>query len=203
MPGTNHFDAIELTFTKRSADMRAIVIDGMKRTGNIEQRYLFTTHFDQLGLAGRNFISFGNFHKLWHTKLLMFTFTEPAPPYQCSCAFDVAVRVGGLIECESAIDMRPNPTFLDSTHDFARPTRDLLAFAPHMTQVQCRTHPCFDSSARADETLGVCARAFKTRSFPRMPEAEACGHSEHSHAPGCAQGAIASLPTRSAQRIDN
>jgi hypothetical protein len=38
----------------------------MKRAGNIEERYFLAPGFDQFGLTGSNFISFGDFYKLWH-----------------------------------------------------------------------------------------------------------------------------------------
>ena len=66
MPGTCHLNAINLAFTQWTADMCTVVIDGVKRTGDVEERYFFTANVDQPGLAGRNFICFGNFYELWH-----------------------------------------------------------------------------------------------------------------------------------------
>src|SRR5205807_1127251 len=49
--------------------------------------------------------------------------------------FQIAMRCGDLIERKSAIDVRSYPAFRDTAHDFARPTGNLFAFAPHMTEV--------------------------------------------------------------------
>src|SRR4051812_45316641 len=50
--------------------------------------------------------------------------------------FDVSVSVGDLIEREAAIDVRSYPTFRQAAHDLAHPTGDLLALAPHVTEIQ-------------------------------------------------------------------
>src|SRR4029077_15002297 len=49
---------------------------------------------------------------------------------------DVAVCFPNLIEWESTIDVRFDPTFIDSTQDLAHPVRDLIAFVPQVSGVQ-------------------------------------------------------------------
>jgi hypothetical protein len=72
MPGAGNFDAVELAFTQRPADMRTVVIDGVKRAGYIEEGDFLTGCFDQFGLARSDLTEAGNFHKLWHLRLLTF-----------------------------------------------------------------------------------------------------------------------------------
>ena len=49
--------------------------------------------------------------------------------------FQIAMRCGDLIERKSAIDVRSYPAFRDTAHDFTRPTGNLFAFAPHVSEI--------------------------------------------------------------------
>jgi hypothetical protein len=66
MPGTSHFRPVDFAFAQRSADVCATVIDSVKDAADIEEGYFFPAGFDQLGLAGRDFIGPGNFYKIGH-----------------------------------------------------------------------------------------------------------------------------------------
>jgi hypothetical protein len=66
VPWASYFRTVKVAFAQRSTDMGTTIVDGMKRAGYVEESYLFATGFHQFGLAGTNFISPGNFHKLRH-----------------------------------------------------------------------------------------------------------------------------------------
>src|SRR5438270_12106080 len=48
---------------------------------------------------------------------------------------NVAMCFRNLIKWESAIHVRLNPPFMNSAHDVLSPISDLLAFAPHVSEV--------------------------------------------------------------------
>src|SRR5690349_17059878 len=70
LPLTSDLNTLDLSLAERPADMRARVIDGMKRICNVEERNLFAVDFDHHGLARRNILSLRNFDKLWHGSLV-------------------------------------------------------------------------------------------------------------------------------------
>src|SRR5438874_7680521 len=71
VPGAGDFNTFEFSFAQRTTDVRARVIDGVKRTCNVEERNLFTVDLDHSGRANRDLLNPGNFDKLWHALSLL------------------------------------------------------------------------------------------------------------------------------------
>src|SRR5207248_2031172 len=71
VPGAGDFNTFEFSFAQRTTDVRARVIDGVKRTCNVEECNLFTVDLDHPGLARRNILSLRNSHELWHCSLYL------------------------------------------------------------------------------------------------------------------------------------
>src|SRR5438093_6278476 len=49
---------------------------------------------------------------------------------------DVAMRFGDLVEWKSAINVRADPSFLNTAHAFAGPGGNFFAFLPHVSAVK-------------------------------------------------------------------
>src|SRR5437588_12102157 len=112
------------------------------------------------------------------------------------------MRIGDLIEWERAIDMRPNPTFRDTAHDFARPAGNLFAFAPHVTEVQAEHAlvAIHQGERMKPRSLGQC---FYCSQLSQDARGGSSRHPKDSHPSRVPQTAIALLPTLTAERIDN
>src|SRR5882672_6425843 len=112
MPWASHFGAVQLAFAQWAADVSAVVIDRVKRTGNVEESYFFSACFNQAGLTGGNFICGCNFYELWH-------FDSPELGHENNFTdilsrLEIPVRCGDLIKRKRAINVRLDPTFVNS-----------------------------------------------------------------------------------------
>src|SRR6266498_3365753 len=114
------------------------------------------------------------------------TYTLPELRHQHNLAnilslLDVAVRLSDLIEWKRAIDMRLNPTFIDPAHDLACPTCDLLAFVPHVSEIQAE-HASITIHQRQWMEPRSLRQRFQGAQLSSYARGRRCGHAKHSHA---------------------
>src|SRR6266700_4233471 len=111
------------------------------------------------------------------------------------------MRIGNLIKRESTIDIRLNPAFGYAAHDLLSPAANLLAFAPHVAEVQAE-----DSFVAIHQCQRIEARhlrdGFERPQFSSNAGSRSDRHSKHPHPSSRAQRAITFLPTVSTERID-
>src|SRR5438067_631621 len=95
-----------------------------------------------------------------------------------------------------------NPAFRNASHDLLCPGADLLAFVPHVTEIQSA-----DTFVAIHQPDGIVTRhlldGLYSSTLTQNSRGRGYRHTEHSHATSRAQSAKAFLPASAAQRIDD
>src|SRR6266581_1547507 len=102
------------------------------------------------------------------------------------------MRIGDLIEWERAIDMRSDPAFSDTAHDFAHPAGDPFAFAPHVSEVQAE-HAFVTIHQRERMKPRSLSQCFYCPQLSLDARGGSSRHSKDSHPSRGSQSAIALL----------
>src|SRR5437773_9332334 len=80
---------------------------------------------------------------LWHEHNLTNVFS----------LFKISMGRAGLIKGKCFVDVRPNPTFLETIDDHFHPFGDLLGLVPHVTKIQTE-----DASVAVHQSEGMKKR---------------------------------------------